>query len=326
MQFLIKRLARFGLLAVAVMLCGCGGGRQADTIQASGTIEATEVNVASKVGGQLEVLTFDEGAQVKVGQLLAELDHESADLQLKQAEAGVTLADAQLNLLLNGARREDVQQAEDNLKQADAALKIAEEDFNRMQALFEKASVTRKQRDDAEMRYTVARAQQSAAREAVKKVRSWARPEEVEAARARLQQARAAVDLLKKTISDSRITAPVSGTVTNKPFDVGELVSPGSTVATITNLESVHVMLYLNEQEIGHVRLGQDVAIRIDAFSDRSFPGRITYISPVAEFTPKNVQTKEDRVKLVFGVKVEMQNREGVLKPGMYADATIRKA
>ncbi len=102
------------------------------------------------------------------------------------------------------------------------------------------------------------------------------------------------------------------------------MVSPGATVVTLAELDSVYVMIYLAEREIGRVRLGDTADVEIDAFPGRPFPGRVTYISPEAEFTPKNVQTKEDRVKLVFGVKVEIENKEGLLKPGLPADAAIR--
>jgi HlyD family secretion protein len=156
------------------------------------------------------------------------------------------------------------------------------------------------------------------------KLRRLARPEEIQAAEARLDQARAAADLLAKTIADSTITAPAGGIVTHKAVEAGELVTPGATVVTLADLDSVYVMIYVTELEIGRIKLGDGVDVRIDAFPDKPFPGKITYISPEAEFTPKNVQTKEDRVKLVFGVKVEIENKAGLLKPGLPADAVVR--
>jgi HlyD family secretion protein len=139
-----------------------------------------------------------------------------------------------------------------------------------------------------------------------------------------LDQARAAVELLEKTIADCTITAPAGGIVTHKAVEAGELVTPGATVVTLAGLDSVYVMIYVTELEIGRIKLGDGVEVRIDAFPDKPFPGKITYISPEAEFTPKNVQTKEDRVKLVFGVKVEIENKDGLLKPGLPADAVVR--
>jgi HlyD family secretion protein len=312
------------LVLVALSGLACSSPSEKNVISASGTIEAIEVNVASKVSGQLLELAVEEGERVKPGDVLARIDHETADIQLRQAEAGVRLAEAQMALLVKGARNEDIRQAEAVLKQAEAALKIAVDDASRMRELLKTGSVTAKQGDDAEARLTVAAAQQSAAAEALSKVRRMARPEEIQAAEARLDQARAAADLLAKTIADCTVTAPAGGTVTHKAVEAGELVTPGATVITLADLDSVYVMLYITEMEVGRVRLGDAAEIRIDAFPDRPFTGKITYISPEAEFTPKNVQTKEDRVKLVFGVRVEIENKGGLLKPGLPADAVVR--
>ena len=310
------------LAALAGLACSSPSAKA--VISASGTIEAIEVHVASRVAGQVLELAVEEGARVEPGDVLARIDHATADIQLRQAEAGVRLAEAQLALLVKGARSEDIRQAEAALEQAEAALKVAEDDAVRMRELFRTGSVTAKQREDAEARLTVAAAQRSAAAEALSKVRRMARPEEIGAAEARRDQARAAADLLAKTIADCTVTAPAAGIVTHKAVEAGEMVTPGGTVITLADLDSVHVMIYVTGMEVGRIRLGDTAEVRIDAFPDRPFAGRITYISPEAEFTPKNVQTKEDRVKLVFGVKIGIENRDGLLKPGLPADAVVR--
>lgn len=314
----------FSYLSFLSLACSSGG--NSGDISASGTIEATTVNVASKVSGQVKSLKVQEGSVVVTGDTLAEIDHLTLDLQLKQAEAGLELAEAQDQLLVKGAREEDIRQAEEGLTQAEANWKVAEEDKKRMQELFDSHSATQKQRDDAEARSTVALAQYNSAKQGLQKVMQWARPEELRASKARVNQAKASVDLLKKTISDSYIVAPVNGTVTSKSVEVGELVAPGATILTITKLETVNLMIYVTEVELARVKLGQQADVQIDGEPTRSFIGRVTYISPKAEFTPKNIQTKEDRVKLVFGVKVEIDNPDGSLKPGMPADAVIRTA
>lgn len=319
---MIKRSSVLALVLLAAAACGTRTAK--NVITASGTIEAIEVDVASKVAGQILELAVDEGARVKPGDLLATVDHATGDIQLRQAEAGVDLAQAQLVLLRNGARKEDIQQGEAALTQTEANLRVAQDDAKRMRELAKTGSVTPKQRDDAEARLTVAEAQKNAAVETLNKLRRLARPEEIQAAEARLAQARAAADLLAKTIADCTIVSPTAGIVTHKAVEAGELVNPGSTIVTVSELDSVYVMIYLTEQEVGRVRLGDPVEVRIDAFPGKAFSGRITYISPEAEFTPKNVQTKEDRVKLVFGVKVVIENREALLKPGLPADAVIR--
>jgi len=317
-----RKFIAIGLILLAGL--ACSNGRDKNVISASGTIETVEVNVASKVAGQVLSLSYKEGARVAPGDLLAVIDHASLDIQLRQAEAGVRLAEAQLALLVEGARSEDIRQAEAALTQADSALKIAADDAARMRELFKTGSVTSKQRDDAEARLTVSSAQQSSAAAALGKLRRLARPEEIQAAEARLAQARAGAELLAKAIADCTITALAGGIVTHKAVEAGELVTPGATVVTLAELASVYVMIYVTEIEIGRIKLGDGVDVRIDAFPERAFPGKITYISPEAEFTPKNVQTKEDRVKLVFGVKVEIENKDGLLKPGLPADAVVR--
>jgi len=320
---------RFKILipgALALAGIACWEGRPKDLISASGTIEAIEINVASKVAGQVVELAAEEGRRVEPGDILAIVDHAALDIQLRQANAGVRLAEAQLALLVKGARSEDIRQAEETLKQAEASLKLAADDARRMRDLAGSGSVTPKSREDAETRLAVATAQKNAADEALKKVRRLARPEEIRAAEARLAQAQAAADLLAKTIADCTIAAPSAGVVTQRAVERGELVSPGATLVTLVDLDIVSVMIYVPEKVLGRIKLGDRAEVRIDAFPDKTFAGEVTYISPEAEFTPKNVQTKEDRVKLVFGVKIEIENREGWLKPGLPADALIRVA
>jgi HlyD family secretion protein len=311
------------LTAALAGLSACSGPNRPRDIQASGTIEAREVSIAAKVGGQILDLRADEGSLVKSGDLLALIDHAAHDIQLRQAEAGADLAAAQLDLLRKGSRIEDIRQGEEALNQADANLKIAGDDLKRMRELSARGSVTLKQKDDAEARYTITLAQRTSAEQALAKLRRLARPEEIKAAEARLAQAVASVDLLKKTIADCSIVSPVAGVVTRRPVEVGETVSPGATVLSISELDSVHVMIYVKELDLGRVTLGQNAEVRIDSAPGRVFNGRVTFISPEAEFTPKNVQTKEDRVKLVFGVKIEIPNPEGRLKPGTPADAVL---
>jgi HlyD family secretion protein len=309
-------------IVFSLVLFGCGNGHKG-TIEASGTLEAIEVKVSAKVPGQVEQLFVDEGSQVKQGDTLAILDHATPEIQWRQAQAGVALADAQYQLLINGARSEDLQQAEDALKQLESSAKVASDDYNRMKDLYASKSITKKQYDDAESRYIITKAQLNSARENLKKTQRFARPEDLGAAKARLDQAKANADLLRKQISDACILAPVGGTVTNRPVEVGELVGVGSTIVTISRLETLNLMIYVSDNELGKVKLNGTADIVIDTYPDKMFPGKVIYISPIAEFTPKNIQTKEDRTKLVFGVKLEVDNKEGILKAGMPADAYV---
>jgi HlyD family secretion protein len=226
-------------------------------------------------------------------------------------------------LLLTGARSEDIRQAEEGLKQAEINLKNAQDDYHRTKSLFETGSVTQKQMDDISARYNIATAQYNSAEQALKKMQNFAREEEIHSAKAGLEQARASRDLLKKTLDDCYITAPIAGTVTEKAVEIGEFINPGGTMLTLTNLELVYLTIYIPETDLGKVKLKQKSEVEIDSYPDRKFPGEIVYISPSAEFTPKNIQTKEDRVKSVFAVKIALPNPELILKPGMPADAKV---
>jgi HlyD family secretion protein len=306
-----------------LLFLSCRSQIETETINASGTIEAVEVSVSAKTSGQVEKVLVEEGARVQTGDQLAVIDSDSLAIQLRQAEAGVDLARSQLELLLKGARVEDIRQTEEAAKQAEANLFLAGEDLKRIRSLFEKESATAKMKQDAEARYQVAQAQYEAAEQALLKVRKLSRPEEVRAAQARLAQAEAGRDLLKKTIDDATIISPASGIVTHKAVEPGEFVGPGTPLLTIADLGNVRLNIYVTEVELGRVRLGQRAEIRIDSHPDRSLNGTVIFISPEAEFTPKNVQTREERVKLVYRVKIEVPNPESILKPGMPADASI---
>jgi len=309
---------------ILILNPGCRKTAENNLIRVTGTIESRTARISPRVSGRVLQVLVEEGQAVKPGQLLVELDHEYLDLQLKQAEAAVAGARAQLELLRKGARSEDISQADQQLKQAEISLGQARIDAGRFRRLYEQGSITQKQKEEAETRLALAEAQHHQAQEALKKIKSLARPEEIEAAEARLRQVEAAADLLKKSIEDSKVVCPIEGMVTEKAVESGELVNPGTTLVTISSLDPVYLWVYVTAEELGRVKLGEPAEVTIDSFPGIVFKGRIVYLSPEAEFTPKNIQTREDRVKLVFAVKIELPNPEGQLKPGLPAEAVIR--
>jgi len=289
-------------------LTGCSGSDK-KAITASGTIETTEVTVSAKVGGEVTKLFVDEGSSVKKGDTLALIDRSDLDIQLRQAVANADAADAQYKLAVRGSREEDIAQAE-------ATFKNAQDDLRRAEELFKVNTMTQKQLDDARTRFTVAE-------QTYEKLKRGSRPEEIEAARARRDLAHAQVDAIRKRIADSYVTAPMQGVITEKAVEEGDIVMQNGSLFRISRLDKVHLVIYVSEEELAKVKLGQDANVFIDAYPNKAFPGKIIFISDIAEFTPKNVQTKEDRTKLVFGVKIEVANPDQVLKPGMPADASI---
>jgi len=310
-------------LSVAIFVSSGSCTRSVPGISASGTIEATEVRLSSKSQGEIIGLSAQEGDRVHKDDMLVAIDHQALDIQYAQAKAGVDYADAQMRLLLKGAREEDIAQASEALTQASENLKLATSDRDRTRTLFASASATKKQKDDAEARYAVAEAQYAQAEQGLKKLSNLARPEEIASAQAKLQQARFSVQLLEKAISDCSVRSPIDGTALRRLVEVGELAGVGTGLYIISDLSMVHLMIYIPETSLGAISVGQAAEVRIDSAPDRIFTGKVSYISQDAEFTPKNVQTKDERVKLVFGVKIDIPNPDGTLKPGMPADARI---
>jgi HlyD family secretion protein len=308
-------------LTISFSLINCGADN--NKIEGSGTIEADLVTVSAQVSGDVKEILVDEGARVAKHDSLAVINSTILGLQLEQAQKGVALAQTQLVLVTKGARIEDIEQAEAALVQAENNNRIASEDAGRMEALYKTGSVTQKQYDDAKARAAIAAAGYGAAQQGLNKIRNISRPEEVEAALIRRDQARIAVKLAEEELGYATITSPLSGIVTHKMIEQGELVFPGSALFSISDPASIHLSIYVTERELARVFIGQSAAISIDAYPDKTFPGEVIYISPIAEFTPKNVQSKDDRVKLVFEVKIRVPNPDEVLKPGMPADAVI---
>jgi HlyD family secretion protein len=304
MRLLVPAAAAF-----AILLSSCSGSSDG-RIESSGTIEGTDVNIGVEVSGKIAVLRVDEGSRVSAGDTLLVVDDTEYQIQLRQAMANLASFESAYRLAVEGSRKEDVVQAE-------AALRTAETDFQRMKALLAEHSVTQKSYDDAYARFV-------AADQTYRKLKTGLRPVEIEGARVRRDQAEAQADLLKKRVRDCNVLAPSAGIITLRGVEPGELVTTGMTVLRLTYLDRIKLMIYVNEADLGNVRLGQTALISIDSFGKgKSVEGKVTYISPLAEFTPKNVQTKEERTKLVFGVRIEAANTDGALKPGLPADAIL---
>jgi HlyD family secretion protein len=228
-----------------------------------------------------------------------------------------------LDLLRNGARKEDIALAESSLNQAQVNYDQAKTDLDRLKKLYQTQTITKKQYDDAVSHFNLMNDQLSSAKENYIKMKNYARPEEIKQAEAKLNQSVASAGLIKKNINDSYIVSPLNGIVVKKYFEVGETVSPMSSLVKISDLTNVELYIYVTELELGKIKLGQKAEVSVDAFKDKKFEGRVNYISPEAEFTPKNIQTKDERTKLVFAVKIELPNPNFELKSGMPADARI---
>lgn len=323
------------VIVAAAAVVACGGRAQENSERASGYVEATDVRVAPQVGGRLIEVAVAEGDRVAAGALIARLDTADTEIALRRADADRDQAVAALKLLEAGARAEDIRQARAQAESAQADVVAAESelqsataDLQRFEALLQSNSGSRKQRDDAATRRDVAAARVNASRErtraaneAVARLRAGARPEEIAGGRARVAAADAQIAALRKNQSDAVLTSPVAGIVTAKLADAGETIAPRTPVVAITDLDHAWANVYVDEPVVPRLRLGQPVTLVTDAA--QRLQGSITFISPKAEFTPRNVQTAEERSKLVYRVKVSADNSSGVLKPGMPVEADL---
>lgn len=317
------------LALVAVTASACGGTADDGPPQSSGYVEATDIRVASEVAGRVLTVAVREGERVTAGQVLVTLSTTDADLQISRLNAERAQADAQLRLLLAGSRREDVDQAvaqasaaEADLQSAQAELEAAEIEYARFARLVEQRAGATKARDDAEARRRAAAARVTAmtervtaARSTVARLNAGARPQEVDAARARLAAVDAALATVRSDITDATITATSDGIVANRLVEPGEVVAPRTPLLVLMDLDRAWASAYVEETMIGTLRLNQNAQVLTD--SGQTVPGRITFIAPRAEFTPRNVQTADERARLVYRVTVSVDNREGILKPGM---------
>ena len=317
----MKYLATAALMAL--LLAACSKQENPKELTASGTIEATDVNIAAKLPAQIAGIYVEEGSKVDSGSLIVVQDHSALDIQLSGAEAALNAAKAQYVLTEKGARSEDVKAAEEAVVAAQANRKLAADELERTRNLQKGDAATKEMVDQAETHFRVAQSQLAQAEQNAEKVKHLARPEDISGASARVEQLEAERDRVRKLIDDAFITSPTNGIITHKVLEQGELAAQGSTVATVTDLSKMYLMIYVTETDLPRVKLGETVDVHVDGMPHKSYPGIISFISPEAEFTPKNIQTKDDRIKLVFGVKVEVANPNGELKKGLPADAVV---
>ena len=392
----MKRPPRPWLIAgVAIVLAGLAlsawswwGNRRngGDIISASGRIEVTEVNVSSKLTGRITTLAVDEGTDVKQGQLIATLEGEELQAQLRQARASQQSADAKLaqaritlrvepitvqsqihqaeaalrsaeervQLLQAGPRIQEIEEGRANLKQAEARVEIARLTRDRYRALLTDGAVSMQDFDRTDTDLQAATAALRATKERLGMLEEGSRLEDVRAARAERDRAAAALDAaraseatirvreqevrvaeaavreaqanvnrLETQVAELQVFAPLDATVLTKATEAGEVVAAGKPVVLLGDLDHPWIKVYVPETSLGKIKLGTAARVLVDSFPQQPFHGTVSWISDQAEFTPKNVQTAEERVNLVYAVKVTIQNAQRKLKAGMPADAEL---
>lgn len=311
-------------------------------IATSGFIEAKRVSVSPELGGRITFIGGDEGDTVQAGTVLVKIDDSLIKAQLKQAEAAAAVAQAglqQATAVRDGARRaldnaidiqKNPQELEAKIIAAEGELEVAENSLR-----FYDLRQWSWDRRLAEIRRDVAKknldnllqikANPQQINAEVDRARSAldAAEASLAVARAQIDQAQAAVDTVKVQLNRAAIAAPVSGIISARSYEVGEVVPAGAPVITISQLDEVTLTVYVPELQLGMVKLGQTASISVDSYPNQTFSGKVTYISPQAQFTPKNIQIKEERTKTVYAVKIRLANPDQKLKAGMPADAVI---
>jgi HlyD family secretion protein len=356
-------------------------------IHLSGNIELTQANLSFKYSGRLVELLVDEGAVVTKGQLLARLDLNEYQMQVRREHASVASsrssllqlrtsidyqkaniesdvalrranlqqAEARLTELLNGSRKEEIEQARSSLAEAQAMQKQASADWERAETLFKNDDISAQQHDQFRRAFDSANATARRLSESLQLSIIGPRKEQIDQQRAVVEQTRASVklaeanriDLKRRTeeigmrqadiqraqaqagvldsqLSDRTLFAPFDGVVLTKGTEIGEVLAAGASVVTVGDVEHPWVRAYLSEKDLGRVKLGTTATVTTDSFKGKQYPGKITFISAEAEFTPKQIQTEEERTKLVYRIKIEVANPNRELKSNMPADVEIR--
>jgi len=379
-------LVVIGAAIAGVVWSGRLARQDPNAIKLSGNIELTQVDISFKIPGKLIERTVDEGDTVKKDMLIARIDRDQIDQQRSRDTAGVSSAEwtlqqsktsidwqrqtlagdidlkkaalrqaqAHLDELLAGSRVQEIQEAQAAVTDVRAQNEQARLDWERAQTLFKSDDISKSQFDGYRTRFESTTAALKQAQERLGLVQEGPRKEDIEGARAQVQQAQAALrmseanrlelqrreqdldtrrsDLLRARaqvgitdaqIADTTVRSPIDGIVLVKSAELGEVVAAGTTVVTIGDIDRPWMRAYINERDLGRVKLGMPAKVTSDSYPGKTYTGRVSFISPEAEFTPKQIQTAEERVKLVYRIKIEVENPRRELKSNMPVEAVL---
>lgn len=299
-----------------------GGPR--DVILASGTVEIIEADLGFQRPGRVDSIAVREGDTVAAGAALAWLDRSELLAERNAVASQQAAAAARLAELEAGSRTEEVAQAREAAHAAEEREASATREADRARRLFAGGAISERQRDDAETALELAQADRAAAAERLALVESGPRAEQITAQRAVVAQAAAVVARVEAALDQTVVRAPFAGRVTIRHREPGETVTAGAPVLTLADPAERWVRIYVRGDEVGRLALGQAAVVTADAFPAREYGGLVTFIGDEAEFTPRTVQTTEERVKLVYRVKVRIVGDDAFdLKPGLPADVRL---
>lgn len=322
---MVKRIILIVLFLAAVAAAGWWYmNRQpaSDDLVLTGNVDLRQVNLAFNGSERIEAVLVEEGARVQKGQLLARMETSRLVPQVAQAEAQVAAQQATLTRLRNGNRPEEVAQGRANLASAKADALNAQQQYERQATLLQRAVASQQALDQAKAAADVAQAKVDATQKALDLLIAGTRPEDIAQAEAQLRGTKAQLALLRKQLADAELKSPVDGIIRSRLMEAGEMAAPTKPVFSLAVLDPKWVRAYVSETRLAHVRIGMRAKVSIDSFPDHPLDGWIGFISPIAEFTPKTVQTEELRTSLVYEVRVYTNDPDNILRMGM--PATVR--
>lgn len=292
----------------------------------SGNIEAHESLVSFKVQGRVIELPVEEGQAVEKGALLARLDDADYMQRVRIDEANVRVRQSNLALTLAGTREQEIKAAQQTMLDAQADMQQKKLDYDRAQRLFSEDAISAQDRDLADTALKRSQATFQAAQQKYNEALEGSRKEEIAIAQANLKEAGANLGMSRVNLDYTVLRSPTAGVITVRQAELGEVVVPGTPVVTLADLDHIWLRAYVAETDLGRIRWGQDAAVTTDTYPDKNYHGQISFIASDAEFTPKSVQTYKERVTLVYRIKIDIDNPNHELKPGMPADAHIALA
>lgn len=327
---------------IADTLSGCSA-KKPRSLKLTGTVEADSIDISSELSGKLTDIKFNEGDSIKKGDIAACMDTSSLMIQKKQSEEQVESLNSKLRDIKAGSRQEQINQAQADVEaiqaNIDGQVKVLDE-LNGikadMQKLYEETSDPSKkqeiksQMDDTDIKIlseessiNVLDAQRDAAKEQYELLKKGNTANAIDSSAAAVEEARSSLDMINLQLEKSNIKSPSDGTVIYKAANVGQVVNPGTPILTIADLSILWVKFYIPEKELDRINLGQEVKVVSDSNNGNTCGGKITYISSEGEFTPKNVETKEDGSNVYYAFKVKLNGVSDKLKPGMMVDVEI---
>jgi HlyD family secretion protein len=272
------------VILIAVYLVRRGRGDIEELIL-SGTAEAVEVNLAFKTGGRVDYIMFDEGDRIAAGDTISELTHREIEARIRQA-------------------RDKLDALEANRKSLSIQRETASRNLRKIENLIPSGGATVGQREDTEDRIREIEAS-------------------IDAAGSSIEAAKSEIEYLRIMYENEFLVAPINGAVLLRLAEPGEIVNPGQTILTMADVTDLEIRVYLPEKYLGRIKTGQEAEISVDSHPERTFGGSVSRISEKAEFTPKNVQTRQERVKTVYAITVSTSDHDGIIKPGMPCDVRL---